>query len=250
MILYFTGTGNSKYCADYLAEKLADKVVDLNERIRNKDFSCLESEKCYMLCAPTYAWRIPNVVTDYLKRLELKGSDELYFVMTCGGEIGKAEKYNIGLCSKIGKKYKGTVKVKMPENYLVMFDVTDEKREEELMVKAVRDLDKSAELISQNESLPEAEKGIIGAFLSGVVNPFFYPFFVKDKKFTVSESCISCGICAKKCPLNNIDIKEGKPIWKGNCTHCMACISYCPEEAIEYGNKSRGQRRYRCRSYK
>lgn len=249
MILCFTGTGNSRYCADYLADKLSDKVIDLNERIRNKDFSSLESEKCYILCVPTYAWRIPNVVTDYLKKLELKGNNEIYFLMTCGGEIGRAEKYNIDFSGKIGKKYKGTIKVKMAENYLVMFDVTDEKREEELMMKAVVTLDKAAKLIIKHESLPKAEKGITGTFLSGVVNPLFYPFFVRDKKFTVSENCISCGVCAKKCPLGNIDIKEGIPIWKGNCTHCMACISYCPMEAIEYGKKSVGQRRYRCRSY-
>ena len=29
-----------------------------------------------------------------------------------------------------------------------------------------------------------------------------------------------------------------------NCTHCMACICYCPAEAIEYGKKSLGKPRY------
>ena len=29
-----------------------------------------------------------------------------------------------------------------------------------------------------------------------------------------------------------------------NCTHCMACICYCPKEAIEYGKKSKGKPRY------
>nr|WP_264291386.1 MULTISPECIES: hypothetical protein [unclassified Dorea] len=28
------------------------------------------------------------------------------------------------------------------------------------------------------------------------------------------------------------------------CTHCMACICYCPAEAIEYGKKSVGKPRY------
>ena len=228
------------------ADKKAQEEYAFLERL----YSFLESEKCYIICVPTYAWRIPGVVTQFLEQTELKGSTDIYFVMTCGGEIGKAEKYNLRLCNKIGKAYKGTSEIKMPENYIAMFDATDEEGEKLLMRQADTALEKTAQAISGKEALPEVKAGASAFILSGAVNGLFYSLFVKDKKFLVKDNCISCGICAKKCPLNNIDIKEGKPIWKGNCTHCMACISYCPEEAIEYGNKSRGQRRYRCRSYK
>ena len=44
--------------------------------------------------------------------------------------------------------------------------------------------------------------------------------------------------------MNNVTLKDGKPSWGKNCTHCMACICYCPKEAIEYGKKSVGQPRY------
>lgn len=44
--------------------------------------------------------------------------------------------------------------------------------------------------------------------------------------------------------LNNIRLENGKPVWGKNCTHCMACICYCPKEAIEYGEKSKGKPRY------
>ena len=29
-----------------------------------------------------------------------------------------------------------------------------------------------------------------------------------------------------------------------HCTHCKACICYCPKESIEYGKKSRGKPQY------
>ena len=45
-------------------------------------------------------------------------------------------------------------------------------------------------------------------------------------------------------PLNNIRLENGKPVWGKHCTHCMACICYCPKEAIEYGKKSKGKPRY------
>ena len=73
----------------------------------------------------------------------------------------------------------------------------------------------------------------------------------EDKKHVfIREECIGCGKCVRLCPLNNITLEEGKPVWHDNCTHCMACICHCPVEAIEYGNVSRGKRRYRCLEYK
>ena len=41
-----------------------------------------------------------------------------------------------------------------------------------------------------------------------------------------------------------ITLQTGKPVWGQDCTHCMACICYCPAEAIEYGKKSLGKPRY------
>ena len=249
MILYFTGTGNSEYCARFLADRLSDECFDLAERIKTKDFSSLESEKPWIICAPTYAWRIPAVVTEFLSKAELKGNKEIYFVMTCGGEIGKAEKYNKALCDKIGKTYKGTAKVKMAENYLAMFEVTTPEREEELMTAADKILEDTATLIKKGDNLSTVKEGVIGIILSGKVNEMFNKYYLKDDKFLVKDNCTSCGLCAKKCPLGNVEIKDGKPIWKGNCTHCMACICNCPVTAIEYGKKSEGKRRYLCRKY-
>lgn len=55
---------------------------------------------------------------------------------------------------------------------------------------------------------------------------------------------IICGECVKVCPLNNIQLIDGKPAWGKNCTHCMACINYCPTAAIEYGKQTKDKPRY------
>lgn len=61
MILYFTGTGNSRHAAMRIAEGTADKTVDLFEIIKNHDYSDIEfySDKPWIIVTPTYAWRIP-----------------------------------------------------------------------------------------------------------------------------------------------------------------------------------------------
>ena len=66
----------------------------------------------------------------------------------------------------------------------------------------------------------------------------------------VTDACIGCGKCERVCVLKNISIREGRPIWGEECTHCMACICGCPTEAIEYGKRSQGKPRYQCKDYK
>ena len=72
----------------------------------------------------------------------------------------------------------------------------------------------------------------------------------KPQMMFYEDKCRGCGKCAEICPLGNISMNEGKVVWNGNCTHCMACICRCPAEAIEYGKKSPGKYRYVCPEYK
>ena len=100
----------------------------------------------------------------------------------------------------------------------------------------------SAIKTGQKFALPR--NNLYDRFMSGPVNPIFYSFFVKANAFTAGDACTGCGQCARLCPMNNITIQNGKPAWGSDCTHCMACICYCPTEAIEYGKKSLGKPRY------
>ena len=59
-----------------------------------------------------------------------------------------------------------------------------------------------------------------------------------------SDLCIGCGLCAEKCPQKNIEMKDGKPVWKAQCYQCLRCINACPRQAIQYGKGTEGRRRY------
>ncbi len=67
--------------------------------------------------------------------------------------------------------------------------------------------------------------------------------------FYTTDKCVGCGKCVKLCPFNNIDIVDGRPVCGNSCEHCMACISNCPVEAVEYGETSWDQKRYRIGKY-
>ena len=246
MIVYFSGTGNSRCCAETLARELDDKITDSAQLIRAGMAVEMYSEKPWVFVAPVYAWAMPRVFEAFLRAAAFEGAKEAYFVLTCGSGIGAAAQGAAKLCEDKGFRYMGTVPIVMPENYLAMFPVPDEEKSRRLVKIALNRCHRRAEDIAAGRPFGEKKPGAVDKLLSGFVNWGFYKYSIGDKKFRTTDACVSCGKCVEICPLNNISISEGAVRWKGNCTNCMACISYCPAEAIEYGKKSAGRRRHRC----
>lgn len=246
MILYFSGTGNSEYVAKRIGKEMNEEVLNLFEKIRSKDYASLHSERCWIIVVPTYAWRIPRIVEEWLKNTSLTGSKDIYFVMTCGGSIGNAEKYIKQLCNQKQMIFRGCMEIIMPENYIAMFQTPTKQEATEIIKKAESVIDHTIHLIKTGQILQKSNIKMSDKISSGLINQLFYPLFVHAKKFYVSDACIACGKCVQVCPLNNINLVNGKPVWSNHCTHCMACISRCPKEAIEYGKHSIGLPRYTC----
>ena len=246
MIIYFSGTGNSHFAAEFLSKQLQDDLLNAGEEIKDGKRGTLYSARPWVFVAPTYAWRVPHIFADYLRKASLSGSREAYFVLTCGGDIGNAGKYAAALCTELDLQYRGILEVVMPENYIAMFDAPEQQEARQIVAQAIPVLQTGAERILHNEPFPVRKTGAMDRLKSGIVNRAFYSLFVKADAFYATDACTGCGFCEKACPLNNIQIKGGHPVWGKNCTHCMACICGCSAEAIEYGKKSIGKPRYRC----
>ena len=244
MIFCFSGTGNSRYIARRIAQASQDTIMDLNAKIKANDHVKIQTGSNIIIVAPTYAWRIPRAVSDWLSKTELTGAKRIWFVMDCGGEIGNADKYNRRLARQKRLVYMGTAQIVMPENYIAMFGAPQAAEARKIVEKAEPAILNAITCIQAGHVFAAPRKSLYDCFMSGPVNPIFYRFFVKADAFRADNRCTGCGQCARKCPLNNIQIKDGKPVWGKNCTHCMACICYCPMEAIEYGKKSLGKPRY------
>ena len=244
MVLYFTGTGNSRYLARRIAEGLDMPLCDLNTCIKAGDTAPVQTGQDVVLVTPTYAWRIPRVVSQWLGNTELTGAERIWFVMDCGSEIGNAAKYNQQLAAQKHLRYMGTAQIIMPENYIAMFNAPQAEQARRIVEQAEPALQKALAQVRAGQEFSPLRDTLYDRFMSGLVNPAFYRFFVKADAFRATDVCIGCGKCVERCPLNNIRLENGKPVWGKHCTHCMACICYCPKEAIEYGKKSRGKPRY------
>ena len=250
MVVYFSGTGNSRYCAEYLAKHLDDELLDASHYIRHQIAADLICGKPWIFVAPTYAWQLPLIFRDFIRSGSFADSSDAWFVMTCGSDIGNAAAYIKPLCAEKELNFRGVLEVVMPENYLAMFDVPDKAEASKIVAAARPTLEGAVSCIRENRSFPEKPVGMKDKAKSGKIHDVFYKKFVSDRDFFASDGCVSCGKCAEACVLGNITMNNGRPVWGGNCTHCMACICGCPAEAIEYGKKSRGKPRYRCETYK
>ena len=180
MILYFTGTGNSRYIAKKLAEKTNDSLICINDRIKEKDYSTILVKDRLVFVTPTYAWQIPRVVKDWIQKTEFLGTRKTWFVMNCGSEIGNAHKYNMELSEHMGFTCMGTAGIVMPENYIAMFPAPSKEEAEEIIKKADPVIEELAKLLQAKEKFPVPPVRLSDKIMSGAINNVFYPLFVKQ----------------------------------------------------------------------
>ena len=109
MVVYFSGSGNSKYVAKRIADSLQEKLLCMNERIKSSDTGPVKTGEKLVVVVPTYAWRIPRVVSNWIGQTEFVGAKNVWYLMSCGSGIGNADIYNRKLSEKKGLKHMGTV---------------------------------------------------------------------------------------------------------------------------------------------
>lgn len=249
MIIYFTGTGNSQYVAESLADQLQDEVVSSIDLMKQEKAGVFQSDKPWVFVFPVYISTIAKIFADFLLKSQFTGSKDAYFVATCAGEMGASANDAMQICDKKGFSYKGIEMVLMPQNYIALFKMTPTDECERRYQEAEKSIAHISAKISKGESLNQKKASGFEYAGTKLVEKIYYGPFTKTKNFYASDECVGCGLCEKVCPLNNITMVNGKPKWLKSCVHCMACINRCPKQAIEYGKKTAGKQRYICKKY-
>lgn len=251
MIFFFSGTGNTLWAAQKLAETTGERLISMTDSDTETAYTLDEGERIGF-CFPVHGWQPPKAVRRFIDRLSIANPQGhyCYALCTCGDSVGLAMPMLDKCLAKRGLKTDSRYSLIMPESYVALpFMHTDSlKRERCKLEKARKAMLLIASCVRERRKDIEAiTHGPMPWVLSHVIGAVFNSVLITDKPFRVDPNrCSKCGICAKKCPTGNIKYgQNGTPEWAhgGTCTACLACYHHCPHHAINHGplTKRRGQ---------
>jgi ferredoxin len=235
-IFWFSGTGNSLHAAKLLSAELGNlPLIQITDASPTGAVGGKAVKVGFVF--PSYYGNLPRAVRTFIEKLEIAPDTYIFAVVTMGavgqGSVAAIDK---ALKEKSLRLNYGRG-VRMPANYVISYNPADPAKSTKTLHKADARLHAIAAEIAAGEQTVKT-----------------FPFTAKnlykdvaalDAAFAVSDRCTGCGLCERICPVGNITMTGGKPSWQHHCEHCVACISWCPAKAIEYGEKTVSRRRYR-----
>lgn len=205
VVYYFSGSGNTKEVATYVAKELCFPLEEISENTPDRTETAV-------VVFPVYCQNIPKPVKRFLETLE---SEKIALIATYGrishGNVLKE-------CEKIVKaKIVAAAYVPCRHSYLDVNDDFDEASLKPLITK-----------IKQSNTvdcvkIPRARKNVFANFMPSLRSRI-------GVKIIKTDSCTDCGKCGEICPSNAI--KNG--ITNENCIRCLKCVTYCPNRALTF----------------
>jgi len=243
VIYYFSSTGNSLETARIIAQKLSNtQIISIPSVINNEEIICNAGRVGFVF--PVYMFGLPLMVKKFADKLKITTADAYIFsVATCGGNLGMPNIQLQKILQKNNFNLTAGFALKMPGNYTPLYGGPDHKTLVKLIDKAGIKTNQIVDQILNKETVL-AKGSLFFRLLGWLMHKNLHNELpLSDKKFKVRNTCNTCGICERICPAANIYLQNGKPNWLNRCEHCLACLQWCPPEAIQWG-KSAGRRRY------
>jgi len=244
-VIYFSGTGNSLAVARLLAERLTEaEILPVYEMLRLSMYN-LQSETCGIVF-PVCCQDIPEIVNRLVGSIHLPASTYVYAVATHNGDVGYSHFTLDKILRKKGQRLQAGFEVLMPGNSITPKNSTNSDEEIERRIKAIPALvDSIADNVLKRASLPYAGNNTLRKHLKGWRNMLRHRVVFKvPEKFWVTDACNQCGLCARICPENNIRLDGTTVQWGQHCQMCLACIHWCPQQAIQNGEGTIKRKRY------
>lgn len=253
MIFYLSGTGNTRWAAKMIAEATGERLLDVAQEVHTDCIYTLTEDERIGFCFPVHGWRPPKLLRKFISKLHIQrpGGHYTWALCTCGDDIGLTMQYLDDDLERAGlPTTECQFSITMPESYvgLPFMDVDPPEKEMAKLTVAERQMPAIVETIVEYQSVVQINTGGWKWAKSHIIGSFFAHHLITDRPFrVVTDRCITCGTCAKVCPVNNIEGGKGSlPAWKhsDDCLVCFNCYHHCPTHAIEYGNRTKNKGQY------
>lgn len=242
MILYFSATGNCRYVAEHIAHDLGDTAVSIEKHCGKIQ---LMQNEMLGIVAPTYAWELPINVREFLENIFIENYSGQYafVVATYGTTPGAVGAQADRILKKHGITLNARFCIRMTDTWTPWFDLSDKEKVESRLAQSEKELAKVTDDIRNKVTGNHMRLSCPNAVT--FFTDKYYNSMRQTRHFRVKDSCIGCGLCAKRCPVQAISMKNNKPVWvKDKCTACLRCLHSCPKFAVQYGSKTERHGQY------
>ena len=232
--IYFSGTGNTKHCSEYLLRLLDENAPSYSIENGNA-IDAIRSSDEIIFAYPVYYSYLPKIVYDFIVNNSAAWKDKNIFVVaTMGLFSGDGAGCAARLFKKYGAKILGGLHIKMPD---CIGDVKLLKKSFEENKELVKRADAKIESLATKikcEKYPQDGLNLIDRIVGCIGQRLWFRRKTKNysDKLKISNNCIGCGQCANLCPMGNIILKNNKAFADNRCTMCYRCIGLCPKQAI------------------
>ncbi|EDK34338.1 EFR1 family ferrodoxin [Clostridium kluyveri] len=241
-IYYFSATGNSLTIARQIAKGLGNCTIK-SMAVGATDEPAGGPDNPIGFVFPVFYIGLPRLVKRFVQKVNIIKGTYCFAFINFGGNGADTLGMLDDILKEKGVYLSYATGVKMPGNYIVKYQAFAHDVVQKLIKKAMEKADEAAGAVADGKLHPVKRKARL--FSKMVNRNYLYKGISEwDEKFKVSEKCSGCGLCARVCPVNNIKMEERNPIWQHHCERCLACIQWCPYEAIEYGKSTIGRTRY------
>ena len=240
MILYFSATGNCKYVATRLVKSAEQEMLAIVDCIRDNKY--VFSDKTIGIISPTYDWGLPSIVKDFLEKASFQ-TEYLYYVATYGttpGASGAMASKNIR-----DRKIDAYYSVQMADTWTPIFDLSTPEKVAKYTKNTEAEIDAIIFSVKERHTNSHMSPHTPALITEWIAEPVYNNKVRRTAHLSVENTCIGCGLCAKKCPVQAIEIQNKRPVWvKDKCVMCLGCLHRCPKFAIQYDKSTKKHGQY------
>ncbi|MDR2547724.1 MAG: EFR1 family ferrodoxin [Lachnospiraceae bacterium] len=244
LTLYFSGTGNTKYVAEQISEKLEGICHSIED-----DIDVVELGKNYKricVCYPIYGSRMPRIFKEFvIKHQELFHNKEIIIIITQLIASGDGARAFIDVFPKNYFQVIYAEHINMPNNVCNFFLLKVKNGEEnnKMLARADKKINKTCTrikdgvIIRRGFNIVSRALGLLQGIFENTMNN-------KGKSIKTHAACNGCGLCVRHCPMKNLHLDEKKITHDDNCSICYRCVNLCPQKAITTFFHTRPRKQY------